>query len=253
MADIALHHADCLTAMQALAAASIDLILADPPFNAGKEYKGGHNDAMPVADYYHWLGDRLEEMVRVLKPGGTLWLMNDQRHIGWCQIKLLDLGLDFRNLVVWAYTNPTPAQMGLPRTWRPILFMSKGKPRFFNPRGDEMTKPTLYHNPQRGQSHWPHDLWPDIPKLVGGFLAPPELLRDDDGRFAHLAQMPVRIAERILKLATEPGDLVLDPFMGSGTTGEAALLLERRFIGCESSLEYFQLAERRLVFPKRFA
>jgi len=237
---------DCLDVLPTLAAESVDLIFADPPFNVGKTYKGDMDDAKPITEYYAWLDERLAQMVRLLKPGGTLWLMQDQRHVGWCQVRLVEMGLDFRNIVAWAYTNPTPIRYGLPKTWRPILFMSNGKPKTFDGRADEMLKETLYHTPARGKTHWPHDLWPDIPKLVGGFLAPPELILDKTGCFAHLAQMPVKIAERAIKLATRPGDMVLDPFMGSGTTGDAACRLRRKFIGIERSQEYFEIAVKRI-------
>lgn len=246
MDNVRLYHGDCLDIMRTLPDGEADMIFADPPFNAGKEYKGDMDDAKPVAEYYAWLDERLAQMVRLLTPGGTLWLMQDQRHVGWCQVRLVEMGLDFRNIVVWAYTNPTPARYGMPKTWRPILFMSKGNPKTFDGQADEMLKETLYHTPTRAKTHWPHDLWPDIPKLVGGFLAPPELLLDETGRFAHLAQMPVKIAERAIKLATQPGDTVLDPFMGSGTTGDAARRLGRKFVGMERSQEYFALAEKRI-------
>lgn len=247
MDDVRLYHGDCLEIMRTLPDGEADMIFADPPFNAGKKYKGDLDDARPVAEYYAWLDERLSQMVRLLTPGGTLWLMQDQRHVGWCQVRLVEMGLDFRNIVVWAYTNPTPARYGLPKTWRPILFMSKGAPKHFDGQADEMLKETLYHTPARAKTHWPHDLWPDIPKLVGGFLAPPELLLDEAGRFAHLAQMPVKIAERAIKLATQPGDTVLDPFMGSGTTGVACVRTGRRFIGIEIGLTYYAIAQRRIA------
>ncbi len=244
---IQLHEGDCLDIMPTIPIGSVDMIFADPPFNAGKAYLGDLNDAKPVAEYYTWLGARLAEMVRLLKFGGCLWLMQDQRHVGWCQVELQRLGLDFHNIVVWAYANPTPVKGGLPKTWRPILLMSKGPPAFFDNRADALDKETLYHNPTRRTAHWPHDIWPDIPKLVGGFLAQKELLLDAQGRFAHLAQMPVRIAERAIRLATRPGEVVLDPFCGSGTVAVACQTLGRSCIAIEQSAAYVALARQRLA------
>jgi len=238
---------DCLEVMAEMPDGCCDLIFADPPFNAGKDYGNEFNDSKTLSDYHNWLLDRLWQIERVLKVGGSLWLMNDTRHIGFCQVQLDYLGLTFRNMVVWAYTNPTPAKKHLPKTWRPILFYSKGDLTSFYPKRDVLSKETLYHNPRRAKTHPVHDLWPDIPKLVGGFLSPPELLTTPEGRFAHLAQMPERIAERIVLLASEEEQIIFDPFMGSGTTAVAADRLGRKFFGCDISEEYVAMALERIA------
>ena len=227
---------------------TFDLVFADPPFNANKEYADGVNDNLPVAEYREWLQERLEAIVGVMKDGASLWLMNDTRHIGACQVMLDNLGLTFHNMVVWAYTNPTPAGNGnLAKTWRPILYYTKGpKPAIFDSEADALGPATLYHNPDRAKSHPVHDLWPDIPKLVGGFLAPPELMRKEDRTFAHLAQMPEAIARRILLLATKAGDRVLDPFAGSGTFLAVAAKMGRIATGIELSATYCDLIRKRL-------
>lgn len=232
--------------MRTLPDGCVNMVFADPPFNAGKEYADRFDDSKPVGEYQSWLSERITEAVRLLFNGGWFWLMNDQRHIGFCMTTLEQAGMTFRNIIVWAYTNPTPAVHAFSKTWRPILLYSKGEPSFFNAGADTMTKHTLYHDPSRATSHRPHDLWPDIPKLVGGFLAPPELLRRPDGRFSHLAQMPKRIAERAILTTTQSGDVVVDLFMGSGTTGDACVSTGRSFIGMEISWEYYNIAKRRI-------
>ena len=238
---------DCLEIIADMPDGCVDLVFADPPFNAGKDYGNGFDDCKKLSEYHNWLLDRLWEMERVLKPGGSLWLMNDTRHIGFCQVYLDYLGLTFRNMIVWVYTNPTPAKNHLPKTWRPILFYSKGDLACFYPERASLGKETLYHNPNRANTHPVHDLWPDIPKLVGGFLSPPELLTTQEGRFAHLAQMPEGIAERIILLASDEGQVIFDPFIGSGTTAVAADRLGRRFFGCDINREYVALALDRLA------
>lgn len=239
---------DCVELMaELLPDGCVDLVFADPPFNAGKDYGSGFNDDKEISEYYDWLSTRLEGMKRVLKTGGTLWLMNDTRHIGFCQNRLDSMGLTFRNMIVWAYTNPTPAKHHLPKTWRPILFYSKGNLACLHPERVKLSKETLYHNPGRAKAHPVHDLWPDIPKLVGGFLAPPELLTTPEGRFAHLAQMPEKIAERIILLASEEGQVVFDPMCGSGAILKAAKQLGRSYLGIDISPEYVELAKQRLI------
>lgn len=237
---------DCLELMKEIPTGTIDAVFADPMFNAGKEYKDEIDDAKPIEQYRAWLSDRIEQMARVLKEGRYLWLMQAQRHIGFCQSEIERLGLNFHNIIAWAYTNPTPSKTALPQTWRPILLASKGKPRGLERGADCMTKETLYHNPTRAKSHYPDDLWSDIPKLVGGYLAPRELILTESNQFAHLAQMPERIATRIILLSTQEGETILDPFAGSGTIPSVAKQLNRNAIAFEISKTYFAIAEKRI-------
>jgi len=238
---------DCLTIMRGWPEAKFHLIFADPKFNVGKEYQDGDGDDMPLAEYRVWMLVRLKEMARLLLPGGTLWLMQDQSHLGFCQIALEDMGLTWLNTIVWAYTNPTPAAGHLPKTWRPILLFTNGKAEWLDVMADALGRPTLYYNPDRSATRPVHDLWPDIPKLVGGIFAQPELMTTPEGRFAHLAQMPERIAGRILALASYPNQEVLDPFAGSGTFIAVAERMGRKWTGIEISPTYCNLIESRLA------
>lgn len=228
----------------------IDLAFLDPPFNAGKVYGSGqYNDRQTPERYRAWLERQLSSLVPLLNPGATLWLMNDTRWIGHCQVLLDGLGLTFLNMVAWLYTNPTPAKKRYPKSWRPILVYCNGKePRVWDSAALPMERPTLYFNPERRERGRPfvHDVWADVPKLVGGFLAQPELQRKDNGQFAHITQMPLMLAERAILTATGPGDMVLDPFAGSGTVLAAAQKHGRRWIGVEQEEEYVALIRRRL-------
>ena len=151
---------DCLDVLLDWNQEPFDLVFADPPFNAGKEYADGVNDRLPEPAYRNWLKERLAAISMVMKDGASLWLMNDTRHIGACQVMLEDLGLTFQNLIAWTYTNPTPAGNGnLARTWRPILYFTKGsKSAYFNAKADTLGQATLYHNPDKAKTHPVHDL-----------------------------------------------------------------------------------------------
>ena len=245
---ITIYHGDCRDVLPPLE--PVDLVMADPPFNAGKEYGDGeHNDAMSREGYLAWLHEWIPLAARKVQHGGTFWLMNDTRWIGYCQTELDACGLEFQNMVAWAYSNPTPAGKHFPKTWRPILFYSVGVPTVFASDGQPMVRETLYFNPARigGGPAFCHDLWADIPKLVGGFLAQPEVIIDPTtGKFAHPVQMPEALAMRPITTATAPGAVILDPFMGSGTTLAAAKRLGRKAIGCELSERYCEIAANRL-------
>ena len=237
---------DCIEVMRGWSEPKFHLVFADPPFNRAKAYSDGDGDDRPLDEYRNWLRIRLSEMTALLLPGGMLWLMQDQAHLGFCQMTLEAVGLTWLNTVVWVYTNPTPAASHLPKTWRPILVFSKGIPEWLDVAADNLGRGTLYYNPERSTTRPVHDVWPDCPKLVGGIFAQPELLTTPEGRFAHLAQMPERIAERILKLASRPGQHVLDPFAGSGTFVAVAERLGREWTGIEISPTYCDLIGARL-------
>lgn len=181
-------------------------------------------------------------------PGASWWVMNQTDYLAVTQFELERLGLELLNVVVWAYSNPTPSTTRFPKTWRPILLMRKpgGQPTW-HVDGDSFRKDTLYMNRSRvtgaGQVG---DIWPDIPKLVGGIYAQKELLTMPNGKFTHIAQMPEALAERPICFSTDAGDCVLDPFMGSGTTLAAARKFGRRAIGVEIEERYCEAAAMRL-------
>mgnify|MGYP001570109557 CR=1 FL=1 len=249
-AQVTIYHGDCREVLSALPAGSVDCIIADPPFNAGKEYGVGTDDARPWTEYWHWLGEVFVGISAVMRPGAALWAMNETRNLARMQLILEDQAmLEFQNLVVWAFGNPTPAAKRLAKTWRGIIFMRKpGDSNTWNLEADHLRRETLYCNFSRmeGGRTIP-DLWPDIPKLVGGYLAQEEVITTRNGAFAHLAQMPQALAERPVLLTTNPGDLVLDPCMGSGTTLRAAKDLGRKAIGIEIEERYCEIAVKRLA------
>ena len=153
----------------------------------------------------------------------------------------------FENMVIWAFGNPTPSSSRLPKTYRPILFMrTRGKPVIWNRKADQVRRDTIYSNTAMMNGRDLADLWSDIPKLVGGYLSQPEVIKDSSRCFAHLAQMPEALSERPILLTTNEGGLVLDPFAGSGTTLRSAKNLGRRAIGIEIEERYCEIAAKRL-------
>ena len=174
--------------------------------------------------------------------------MNAQRWIGYCQTILDRSELTFRNLICWAYANPSPNKGGFPHSWRPILLYSKGAPAFLEPLMMPMgSHSTIYYDPGHATSPFLHDLWTDIPKLVGGIFAQAELLTDSRGQFKHPAQMPEAIARRILLTSVPPGGSILDPMAGSGTVLKAAQDLGYRATGIERSEAYCDMICARLA------
>ena len=238
---ITLYNGDAREILPVLEGAS--MIFADPPFNAGKHYgSGSHNDGMAPTEYVGWLKEWLPMVGDAVLEGGTAWVMNDTRWIGQTQVILDDrTDLEFLNMIVWAYANPTPSK-AFRKTWRPILLYSKGeRPGTWDALAEPLRRDTLYLNLSRSQGPLCDDLWADIPKLVGGFMAPRELMRAQDGSFAHKVQMPEAIARRAILTATKPGDLIIDPF------SKVARDLGRRIVAIEIEESYCELTARRLT------
>ena len=238
---------DCVAVMAALPDACVDLIFADPPYNLQlgqglHRPEGGRVEGVSAAwdqfasfaDYdtltRAWLG----QARRLLKPDGALWVIGSYHNIFRIGAALQDLGFWLLNDVVWLKTNPMPNFLGR-------RFTNAHETLIWAARS-EATKPTFnYHamkalnDEQQMRSDW------TIP-LCGG----PERLREGKAK-AHPTQKPEALLHRVLVATTRPGDLVLDPFFGTGTTGAVARLLGRHFIGIERDPCYVTLARDRIA------
>ena len=238
---------DCVAAMRALPDASVDLVFADPPYNLqlGGDLArpdGSHVDA--VTD--HW--DRfasfqsyddftrawLIEAKRVLKPDGALWVIGSYHNIYRVGAILQDLGFWILNDIVWRKSNPMPNFKGTRFTnaHETLLWCSQGeKARYhFNYRAMKTLNDEL-----QMRSDW-------VIPICGG----QERLKEG-GHKVHPTQKPEALLYRVLLATTERGDVVLDPFFGTGTTGAVAKRLGREWIGCEREAPYRQAALARIA------
>ncbi|SRR5579883_385923 len=227
-----LYHADCLEILPELADASVDLIFADPPFNLGKNYGEGINDAQSDRGYLAWCSRWITECARVLKPGGAFYLFNLPRWNIELGHQLNEQGLLFRHWITVdiKYSLPIPGRL-YPSHYS-LLYYTKGKPRFFSrPRvpvpvcrhcGGDLKDYGGHRNKLNPAGLNLTDVWTDIP---------PVRHRTTKTRTAN--QLSIKLLRRVLEISTQPGDLVLDPFGGSGTTYVAAEELHRHWIGME--------------------
>jgi DNA modification methylase len=253
-----LHNSDCVQGMQSLPPGSVDLIFADPPFNIGYEYDV-YDDQRDSDAYLDWTRDWAKELVRILKPDGTFWLAIGDEYAA--ELKVIfhrELGLTLRSWVIWYYTFGVNCQKKFSRSHAHLLYFVKDPKRFtFNddairvPSARQLIYADARANP-RGRL--PDDTWILRPQDV-----PDGFLPDDDtwyvprvcGTFKeragwHGCQMPEQVLGRILRACSREGDLVLDPFAGSGTTLVVAKKLERRYLGFELSPEYAAQVQKRL-------
>jgi modification methylase len=237
---------DCIAAMRSLPDNCVDLVFADPPYNLqlGGDLNrpdGSHVDAVTndwdrfasFADYDAFTRDWLTECRRVLKPDGALWVIGSYHNIYRVGAILQDLGFWILNDIIWRKSNPMPNFRGTRFTnaHETLLWASMGeKARYhFNYRAMKTLNDEL-----QMRSDW-------VIPLCGG----PERLKQD-GHKAHPTQKPEALLYRILLATTEQGDVVLDPFFGTGTTGAVARRLRREWIGCEREDDYRKLALERI-------
>src|SRR5499427_2570574 len=239
---------DCTEAMAALPEASVDMIFADPPYNLQLEGELHRPDNSRV-DGVEEAWDRFDDFMsydrfsqawlaaarRLLKPEGTLWVIGSYHNIFRVGARLQDLCFWILNDVVWRKTNPMPNFRGrrFTNAHETLIWCTKDKGARYTFNYDAMK---ALNDELQMRSDWL------IPICSGG-----ERLKDGDGRKAHPTQKPEALLHRVILAATKPGDVVLDPFFGTGTTGAVAKRLGRRWIGIERDPAYIELARSRVA------
>ncbi len=238
---------DCIAMMKALPAKSVDMIFADPPYNlqlGGDLHRpdGSHVDAVTddwdkfdtFAAYDAFTRAWLKEAHRILKDDGTIWVIGSYHNIFRVGTAVQDLGYWILNDIVWRKANPMPNFRGTRFTnaHETLIWASKGeKAKYtFNYRSMKTLNDEL-----QMRSDW------EFP-ICGG----QERLKKD-GHKVHPTQKPEALLYRILLACTQPGDVVLDPFFGTGTTGAVAKRLGRRWMGIEREDDYIAAAEDRIA------
>lgn len=233
---------------------SVDLIVTSPPYNIdinygnktskgktieskGKKYK----DNLSETEYRKLLENVFNECKRVLKDNGSIWINIKNRYLNeqivppfWIQDYFKDMYL--KNLIVWNFDWGGSTNKRFAPRYEFVFWFTKNKNSYtFNL--DDVKVPALNYRPDRYKSQLknPSDVW-RIPMVSGNFIE----------RTGHPAQYPEKLIERIILAGTNEGDLVLDPFMGSGTTAVVAKNFNRYYIGYEIEKDYMAMAEKRL-------
>jgi modification methylase len=238
---------ECVAEMNRLPAESVDMVFADPPYNL--QLKGGLlrpnqtevdgvDEAWDKFDdfaaYDLFTEEWLSAARRLLKSDGTLWVIGSYHNIFRIGALLQDLGFWILNDIVWRKTNPMP-------NFRGRRFANAHETLIWCAR-DKSSRHTFNHDAMKAlnddlqmRSDW-------LLPICGG----PERLRDMNGRKSHPTQKPEALLHRVIMAATRPGEIVLDPFFGTGTTGAVAKRLGRRWIGIERDAGYARIAAERI-------
>ncbi|MBB5754389.1 site-specific DNA-methyltransferase [Prosthecomicrobium pneumaticum] len=239
---------DCVAALERLPKASVDLVFADPPYNL--QLDGGLTrpdqsvvDAVDddwdkfasFADYDAFTRAWLLAVRRVMKPDAGLWVIGSYHNIFRVGAILQDLGFWILNDIVWRKSNPMPNFRGrrFTNAHETMIWAAKSADARYTFNYEAMK---AFNDDVQMRSDWL------LPLCTGA-----ERLKDGAGRKLHPTQKPEALLARVLLASSKPGDLVLDPFFGSGTTGAVAKRLGRSYVGVEREQAYIDAAEARIA------
>ncbi|MGF1650314.1 MAG: site-specific DNA-methyltransferase [Hyphomicrobiaceae bacterium] len=238
---------DCLEVLASLPSASVDLVFADPPYNLqltgdllrpnNTRVDGVHqawDKFSTFAEYDAFSRAWLTECRRLLKPDGALWVIGSYHNVFRLGTALQDLGFWLQNDVIWLKHNPMP-------NFRGKRFTNAHETLIWAAR-DQRSRVTFNYEAMK--------VFNDDVQMRSDWMLPicsgPERLKDDTGRKAHPTQKPEALLMRVLVATTNRGDLVLDPFFGTGTTGAVAKRLGRHWIGIERDADYARASRERI-------
>ena len=244
---------DCIESMLSLPEESVDLVFADPPYNLQLEGGLTRPDQSEVdavdddwdkfasfADYDRFTRDWLAAARRAMKPDATIFVIGSYHNIFRVGAIMQDLGFWILNDIVWRKANPMPNFRGrrFTNAHETMIWATKSPTAKAYTFNYESLK--AGNEDRQVRSDW------FFPICTGG-----ERLKDEDGRKTHPTQKPEALLARIMMAASKPGDVALDPFFGSGTTGAVAKKLGRHFIGCERDDTYISAARARIAAAER--
>jgi len=237
---------DAIEVMKKMPNNSIDLVFADPPYNIGIKYDN-YKDNLSQKDYLDWTDKWLTEAIRILKPTGSLYVAINDENVAEITMMLKNKGLFMRNWIIWYYTFGEHQKNKFSRSHTHILYFAKDKNNFtFNSDAIRIISVRQKIGDKRAnpKGRIPDDVWYDdladvwkISRVAGTFK---ERVK------GFPCQMPVKVLERIILASSNEGDIVLDPFAGSGTTLVVAKKYKRRYIGIEFSKKYVEMIKKRL-------
>ncbi|MDH5402812.1 MAG: site-specific DNA-methyltransferase [Candidatus Heimdallarchaeota archaeon] len=222
-----------------------DLTFYDPPFNQKKQYNN-HNDDMPENEYWSWMKDILTLIYKKTSRGGGIYFMQREKNTDKVMETLKKAGWNYQNLIIWKkMTSAVPSKTKYGLNYQIIVYCIKGeKPRVFNKlRNDPILN--LNHKGKRKKGAFITDVWDDVRELTSGYFAGEEPLKTREGDRLHKQQSPIHLLLRIILSSSKPGDLIFDPFAGTGTTGIVSTQINRNSLCIElDPINYNAITDR---------
>lgn len=234
---------NCIDIAKKLPKNAYNLILTDPPYNAsGKKinweeksfYKINEEwDTFTFEEYIEFTRKWLQAVDPLLKENGSMLICGSHHNLAEMILELKKMNYTFLNIITWRKSNPMPnvTRRTLTHSTEFIIWFTKGKNYTF--QYEEMKK---YNDGKQLRDVW------EFPICTGK----ERIKKLDSTKAAHPTQKPLSLIHRLIEMTTNEGDYILDPFFGSGTTGESAMHLNRFFTGIEANQEYFEVASKRI-------
>lgn len=237
-----IRHGDCLTELTQLPSATVRLIFTDPPYNQGIDYGAGRRaDQLSDENYLAWCGRWINECVRLLTDDGSLWVMISDEYADHFGILLRAAGLHRRSWIKWYETFGVNCSNNFNRCSRHIFYCVKNRRRFVF-HSDAISRPS------DRQAKYGDSRASPGGKLWDNVWCIPRLVENSHERLPNFpTQLPLAILRPIVLCGSDPDDLVLDPFCGSGTTGVAAVTSQRCFLGIEQNVQFVSAARERVI------
>jgi len=238
---------DCLHNLKSGAVNDVALSFIDPPFRQGKEYRF-FDDDQPKERYWNWMEEVLRAVREVTVEGGAVYFMQREKNAEEVLRVIRQSGWTYQNLIIWKKkTSAVPCEIRYGKQFQIIAFATKGsRPRVFNKLRVDLPKEPN-HKYTRPNGVFVTDVWDDIRELTSGYFAGDEPIRELNGDRSHVQQSPVALLLRTVLSSTKPGDVVLDPFAGTGTTLVTASQLQRKSVGIEIDPKNVEIIEKRLA------
>jgi len=242
-------HGDCLEIMKNIPDNSIDMAFADPPFNLKKKYNQ-YKDSKEKEEYINWCYMWIDEMVRIIKPTGSIFIHNIPRWLTYFAERLNKIAF-FRHWISWDSGGMPLGKTLLPNHYGILYYSKSNSPndfKFYDIRSPhkKCKHCNEFLKDYGGRKNRMHpfgvlssDVWTDIHRI-----------KHKKRRDEHPCQLPIPLLERIILMTTDEGDIVFDPFAGTGTTLVAAKRLGRKYIGIEIDQKYIEIAERNIKQTK---
>lgn len=238
---------DCLTAFeQKMISQKVDLTFLDPPFNQQKDYTF-HNDNMSEQEYWKMMKKVCQYTNEITNKGGAIYFMQREKNTEFVLKILRETGWVFQNLIIWKKkTSAVPVANKYGKHFQIIVYATKGeKVKTFHRLRIEPELPASYKI-QRENGVFVTDVWDNIRELTSGYFAGNEAIRTKNGERFHKQQTPIALLLRIILTSSKVGDIVFDPFAGTGTTLVIAYQLQRDSIGIEIDPENANCIKERL-------
>lgn len=225
---------------------AVDLTFLDPPFNQGKDYSF-HNDNLSPEEYWGMMKEVCQKVFDLTSKGGAVYFMQREKNAEEVLRCLRETGWTLQNLIIWKKkTSAVPVSGKYGKQYQIIAYATKGeKARVFHRLRISPPLPANYKF-QRENGVFVTDVWDDVRELTSGYFAGDEAIRNKNGERFHKQQAPIALLLRIILSSSGVGDVVLDPFAGTGTTLVAALQTGRNSVGIEIDPKNVKMIRSRL-------